>query len=178
VFPSAWQDDVRTLHFSMATTTSTITSATSTIRGYDLHVVLAGFYSSHSIRTITMLQLRGDVSSSNSTYDLFSSLTVCGASALTTGDVRVYLVDYIFCIICCHICRDIFGRINIMYCRLPNVFGGTLLLKTSVLYIYRSRATMQYIPQLYAIYSSYASLYPYIPQLYWIMLLLSRSKIK
>jgi hypothetical protein len=32
--------------------------------------------------------------------------------------VRVYLVGYIFCIIDCHICRDIFGRIDIMYCRL------------------------------------------------------------
>jgi hypothetical protein len=50
------QDDVRTTQFSMATTTSTSTLAT---RGYHLHVVLAGFYSSHSIRAITTLQLRG-----------------------------------------------------------------------------------------------------------------------
>jgi hypothetical protein len=28
-------------------------------KGYQLHVVLAGFYSSHSIRAITTLQLRG-----------------------------------------------------------------------------------------------------------------------
>jgi hypothetical protein len=53
------QDDVRTAQFFMATTTSTSTSATSATRGYHLHVVLAGFYSSHSIRAITTLQLRG-----------------------------------------------------------------------------------------------------------------------
>jgi hypothetical protein len=76
------QDDVRTAQFSMATTTSTSTSAT---RGYHLHVVLAGFYSSHNIRAITTLQLRGDVSSSDFTFDLFSSLTVCGAPAVTAG---------------------------------------------------------------------------------------------
>jgi hypothetical protein len=66
-------------------TTSTLTSATLALRIYHLHVVLNGFYSSHNIRTITMLQLRGDVSSSDSTYDLFSSLTVCGAPAVTAG---------------------------------------------------------------------------------------------
>jgi hypothetical protein len=76
------QDDVRTAQFSMATTTSTSTSAT---RGYHLHVVLTGFYSSHSIRAITTLQLRGDVSSSDFTFNLFSSLTVCGAPAVTAG---------------------------------------------------------------------------------------------
>jgi hypothetical protein len=48
-------------------------------------VVLAGFYSSHSIHAITTLQLRGDVSSSDFTFDLFSNLTVCGAPAVTTG---------------------------------------------------------------------------------------------
>jgi hypothetical protein len=79
------QDAVRTAQFSMATTTSTSTSATSATRGYHLHVVLAGFYSSHSIRVITTLQLRGDVSSSDFTFDLFSSLTVCGAPAVTAG---------------------------------------------------------------------------------------------
>jgi hypothetical protein len=76
------QDAVRTAQFSMATTTSTSTSAT---RGYHLHVVLTGFYSSHSIRAITTLQLRGDVSSSDFTFNLFSSLTVCGAPAVTAG---------------------------------------------------------------------------------------------
>jgi hypothetical protein len=50
------QDDVRTAQFFIATTTSTSTSAT---KGYHLYVVLAGFYSSHSIRAITTLQLRG-----------------------------------------------------------------------------------------------------------------------
>jgi hypothetical protein len=76
------QDDVRTAQFSMATTASTSTSST---RSYHLHVVLAGFYSSHSIRAITTLQLRGDVSSSDFTFDLFSNLTVCDAFAVTTG---------------------------------------------------------------------------------------------
>jgi hypothetical protein len=94
----------------------------------------------------------GGVSSSDFTFDLFSSLTVCGAPAVTTGDVRVYLVGYIFCIIDYHICRDIFGRlyillidyhicrdifgmIDIMYYKLSYVSRGTLPLKTLVLYI-------------------------------------------
>jgi hypothetical protein len=68
-----------------STTTTTSTSATSASKGYHLHVVLAGFYCSHNIRSITTLQLRGDVSSSDSTFDLFSSLTVYGAPAVTTG---------------------------------------------------------------------------------------------
>jgi hypothetical protein len=38
---------------------STLTSATLALRGYNLHVVLIGFYSSHNIRVITTLQLRG-----------------------------------------------------------------------------------------------------------------------
>jgi hypothetical protein len=46
------------------------------------------------------------------------------------------LVGYIFCIIDYHICRDIFGRIDIMYCRLPYVSRGALPLKTLVPYIY------------------------------------------
>jgi hypothetical protein len=76
---------------------------------------------------------------------------------ISAGDVRVYLVGYIFYIIDFHICRDIFGRIDIMYCRLPYVSRGVLPLKTLVLYIYQSRGTMQYNQQLYAIYSSYTS---------------------
>jgi hypothetical protein len=64
---------------------TTSTSATSASKGYHLHVVLAGFYSSHSIRAITTLQLRGDISSSDSTFELFSSLTICGAPIVTTG---------------------------------------------------------------------------------------------
>jgi hypothetical protein len=44
--------------------------------------------------------------------------------------VRVYLVGYIFCTIDYHICRDIFGRIDIMYCRLPYISRGVLPLKT------------------------------------------------
>ncbi len=69
--------------------------------------------------------------------------------------ITVYLVGYIFCIIDYHICRDIFGRIDIMYCRLSYVSRCALLLKILVLYIYRPRVTMQYNQQLYALYSSY-----------------------
>jgi hypothetical protein len=54
------------------------------------------------------------------------------------------LVGYIFCIIDCHICQDIFSIIDIIYSRLPYVFRGALPLKTLVLYIYRPRGTMQY----------------------------------
>jgi hypothetical protein len=85
-------------------------------------------------------------------------LTLCcrrWCSSATTHTVRVYLVCYIFCIINCHICWDIFGRIDIMYSRLPYVFRGALPLKTLVFYIYRPRGTMQYNQQLYVIYSSY-----------------------
>jgi hypothetical protein len=35
------------------------------------------------------------VSSLDSTFDLFFSLTVCGVFAVTVADVRVYLVGYI-----------------------------------------------------------------------------------
>jgi hypothetical protein len=68
-----------------STTMTTSTSASSASKGYHLYVVLAGFYSSHSIRVIITLQLRGDVSSSNSTFDLFSGLNICGALAVTAG---------------------------------------------------------------------------------------------
>jgi hypothetical protein len=37
--------------------------------------------------------------------------------------VRVYLVGYIFCIIDYHICRDIFGRLYILYNRLSYMSG-------------------------------------------------------
>jgi hypothetical protein len=85
MYLSACQDDVRIVHFSTAMTTSTLTSATLALRGYHLHVVLIGFFSSHNIRAVTTLQLRGDVSSSDSTFDLFSSLTICGAPAVIAG---------------------------------------------------------------------------------------------
>jgi hypothetical protein len=58
--------------------------------------------------------------------------------------VRVYLIGYIFYIIDCHICRDIFDMIDIMYCRLSYISRGTFPLKTLVLYIYRPRGTMQH----------------------------------
>jgi hypothetical protein len=44
--------------------------------------------------------------------------------------VRVYLVGYIFSIIDYHICRDIFDRIDIIYCSLSYVSRGDLPLKT------------------------------------------------
>jgi hypothetical protein len=59
------------------------------------------------------------------------------AQPTTALGVRVYLVDYIFCIIDCHICRDIFGMIDIMYYRLPYLSRCALPLKTLVLYISR-----------------------------------------
>jgi hypothetical protein len=79
-----------------------------------------------------------DVSSSDSTLDLFSSLTICGAPAVTVRDIRVYLIDYIFCIIDYHICQDIFGRIDIMYYKLSYIFRCVLPLKT-LLCIYQPR---------------------------------------
>jgi hypothetical protein len=57
VYLFARQDDVRTLHFSKAMTTSTLILATLALRGYHLHVVLVSFYCSHNIRAIMMLQL-------------------------------------------------------------------------------------------------------------------------
>jgi hypothetical protein len=57
-------------------------------------------------------------------------------SLLELLHVRVYLVGYLFCIIGCNICHDIFSRLDIMYFKLPYVSGGALLLKTLVFYIY------------------------------------------
>jgi hypothetical protein len=37
--------------------------------------------------------------------------------------VRVYLIGYIFCIIDYHICRNIFGRLYILYNRLLYMSG-------------------------------------------------------
>jgi hypothetical protein len=69
VYLSARQDDVKTVHFYMAMTTSTLTLATLALRGYHLHVVLIGFYSSHNICAIMKLQLWGYVILSKSTFD-------------------------------------------------------------------------------------------------------------
>jgi hypothetical protein len=146
VYTSVPQNDVRTVQLSMATITPTSTLTTSTSRGHHLHVVLACFYSSHTIRLITTLQLR-DVSSLDSTFGLFSSLAVCGASVVTVGDIRVYLIDYILYIIDCQICPNIFDMINIIYCGLSYVSRAVLPLKAIILYIYRPRATIQYNQQ-------------------------------
>jgi hypothetical protein len=91
VYLSARKNDVRTMHFFTTRTTSTLTSATSALRGYHIHVVLIGFYYSHNIRVITTLQLQGDVSSSDSTFDLFSGITVCGAPAVIAWGVLEYI---------------------------------------------------------------------------------------
>jgi hypothetical protein len=55
VYLFAHQDDVRTTHFSTATTMSTLTSATLALKGYHLYVILIDFYSNHNMRVITML---------------------------------------------------------------------------------------------------------------------------
>jgi hypothetical protein len=65
-------------------------------------------------------------------------------AVLCATPVRVYLIGYIFCIIDCHICHDIFGRIDIIYCRLLYVSKCNLSLKTLILYIYRPRDIIQY----------------------------------
>jgi hypothetical protein len=75
------------------------------------------------------------------------------APRIPLRNVRVYLVAYIFYIIDYYICRDIFSKINIMYCRLAYVSGGALSFKTFVLYIYRPRGTIQYNQQLYVVHS-------------------------
>jgi hypothetical protein len=67
-------------------------------------------------------------------------MAICFGCQLVS--VRVYLICYILCIIVCHIYRDIFGMIDIMYCRLPYISRGVLPLKTLVLYIYQPRGTM------------------------------------
>jgi hypothetical protein len=56
--------------------------------------------------------------------------TFAVARVSTAGGVRVYLVGYIFCTIDYHIYRDIFGMIDIMYCRLSYVSRGVFPLKT------------------------------------------------
>jgi hypothetical protein len=49
-----------------------------------------------------------------------------------------------------------------MYCILSYVSRDILPLKTLILYIYRSRAIMQYNQQLYTIYSFYMIIRDYI----------------
>jgi hypothetical protein len=55
VYLSARQDDVKTTHFSTATTRSTLILVILVLRGYHLHVELVDFYSSHNICAITTL---------------------------------------------------------------------------------------------------------------------------
>jgi hypothetical protein len=81
VYLSTRQDDVRTSHFSTATTTSTWTPTTLGLRGYRYSLVSTPV----TIYTSSRYCNCGDVSSSNSIFDLFSGLTVCGAPAVTVG---------------------------------------------------------------------------------------------
>lgn len=60
------------------------------------------FRSSRSVCTAPPFQLRGDVSLSAPAFGSFSSLIVCGAPAVTAGDVRVYLVVVDIHIVDCH----------------------------------------------------------------------------
>jgi hypothetical protein len=110
VYPSAHHDDVRTTYFSTAMPTSTSISTTSASRGYHLHVVFISFYSNHTVHTITTLQLHmgegGGVSSSDSIFSLFSSLTVCDTHAVTMRE-----------------CYSIFGGLYILYNRLLYMSG-------------------------------------------------------
>jgi hypothetical protein len=147
MYLSARQDDIRTTHFSTATAMSTLTSACG------IHQFLLQSQYTHHHDAVTA----EDVSSSDSTFDLFSSLIIYGVPTVTVGYVRVYLIDYIFCIIDYHVCQDIFDRIDIMYYRLPYVSRGVLPFKTLVVYVYRPSGTIQYNQQLYAIYSSYTN---------------------
>jgi hypothetical protein len=98
------------------------------------------FYSSHSIHAITTLQLQG-------------------GCQFIEFYLRLILQSHRLWCSRCHICQDIFGRIDIIYCTLPYVFRGVLPLKTLVLYIYRPRGTIQYNQQSYTIYSSYINIF-------------------
>jgi hypothetical protein len=73
-----------------STTITTSTLATSASKGYHLHVVLAGFLlqSQHSRHHDAVTA--GDVSSSDSTFDLLSSLTICGAPVVTVEDISIF----------------------------------------------------------------------------------------
>jgi hypothetical protein len=102
------------------------------------------FYSSHNIYVITTLQLPRGGSARQIIPSTYSSVSTSVVLPLWLyGDVRVYVVGYIFCIIDWHIYRDIFDTIDIMYCRLPYISGGILPLKTLACYIYRPRDTIQ-----------------------------------
>jgi hypothetical protein len=63
-------------------------SASSTLaqKGYHPHEFLTGFVSNRSVCTTPTFQLWGDVSLSALAYGFFSSLTVCGAPAVTAGE--------------------------------------------------------------------------------------------
>jgi hypothetical protein len=118
----------------MAMTMSISTSDTSTLRGYHLHVVLNDFYSSHNIRAIT-LQIR-EMWAHRILPSAYSSVSPYVVLPLWLWeDVRVYLICYILYIINWYICGYIFGRIDIVYYRLPYVSWDVLPLETLILYI-------------------------------------------
>jgi hypothetical protein len=70
-------------------TSATSTSANSASRGYRLLRIHIGLFSSRNIRTLTALRLRGDFNPSAPTFGLYSSLIVCGAPVVTSGDVNL-----------------------------------------------------------------------------------------
>jgi hypothetical protein len=67
-------------------TTSTSTSGTSASRGYCVLGVHTDLYSSHNIRTLTTLRLRGgggDFNPSAPTFGFYTILIVCGSPVVT-----------------------------------------------------------------------------------------------
>jgi hypothetical protein len=91
----------------------------------------------------------GDVNSSDSTFDLFSSLTIW-CFRCDCGGVKIYLIDYIFCIIDYHICQDRYYVLYTIIC-----IWRCLAHQTFLIYMYRLRGTIQYIQPLCIIYFSY-----------------------
>ena len=82
-----------TLRTTSSTTATCSSSASSTsAQRATIRMSFSPVLSSRSIRIAPTLQLQGDVSPSVPTFGFPSSLTVCSAPAVTTGDVRVYLV--------------------------------------------------------------------------------------
>jgi hypothetical protein len=140
---STWPPPYSGCHPPPSTTSTTITtstSATSASKGYHLHVVLAGF----------LLQ---------SQHSRYHDAATAGGCQFIEFYLRLILQSHRLWCSRCHICQDIFGRIDIIYCTLPYVFRGVLPLKTLVLYIYRPRGTIQYNQQSYTIYSSYINIF-------------------
>lgn len=104
-------------------------------KGYHLHELLVGFYSSRSICIAMLLRLWQIL-----VYGFFSSLIVCGAPARLWGMLRVYLVV-----------KDI----DILYCHMYP--GGILLAKSCTLFIL-PKGSMHYIHALCTILTTFTIL--------------------